>query len=99
MITQEYHCADHGLFSLHEPCNENESPRACPDCNEPAEYRMSAPMTRVRIAEAIRGSSQERPPGALDTRPLAEGMKLSEWQGIQRKKAVDERRAWVKRVT
>jgi hypothetical protein len=37
------------------------------------------------------GDMKERPPGMLDTRPLAEGMPMSEWKKLQKKQA-DERR-------
>jgi len=37
------------------------------------------------------GDMKDRPPGMLDTRPLAEGMPMSEWRKVQ-KKHQEERR-------
>ena len=83
MITQEYRCPTHGLFSLVEPCNEEESPRACPACGVSSPYTMSAPMTRVALASFTRGAPDERPPGTLDTRELGDGMPYNEWRAKQ----------------
>ncbi len=35
-------------------------------------------------AVSLGGDMKERPPGMLDTRPLADGMKLTEWKKLQR---------------
>jgi hypothetical protein len=34
---------------------------------------------------AVRGGDTERRPGMLDTRPLAEGMPMTEWRKVQDK--------------
>lgn len=41
------------------------------DCGGVAERQMPAPLGRVKIAEVKRGKSDPRPPGTLDTRPIA----------------------------
>lgn len=57
-------------------------------CNEPSSWTISAPKTKVLSVvptAAVRGGDmKERPPWMLDTRPLAEGMKHSEWKAKQR---------------
>lgn len=96
-IAQEYACPSHGFFSLVEPCNADETPRACPDCGASSPFRMSAPAVRVKLAEAVsRGRSDERPPGMLDTRPLAEGMSMTEWRAKQAKISDELRRKKIK---
>lgn len=66
-----------------EPC-ERTSPFAV---SAPTPLKDSVPCTAV-----VRGGDmKERPPGMLDTRPLAEGMPLSEWKKVQ-KKHQEERR-------
>jgi hypothetical protein len=62
-------------------------------CQAVAEWRISAPAQRVwsvpAYAASTGGDMKERPPGMLDTRPLAEGMPYTEWK----KKQDDARRA------
>ncbi len=57
-------------------------------CDQYATWTISAPKTRVLSVmptAAIRGGDmKDRPPGMLDTRPLAEGMPMSEWKAKQR---------------
>jgi hypothetical protein len=49
-------------------------------------------VVSVVASAAVRGGDmKDRPPGMLDTRPLAEGMPMSEWKKLQ-KNAANERR-------
>jgi hypothetical protein len=49
-------------------------------CMKPSEWRISAPMTRVRRIEAIKGKSQKPERETwTDTRNIAEGQPLHEW--------------------
>lgn len=58
------------------------------ECLEPSPWTISAPKSRVLsvvpTAASRGGDMKDRPRGMLDTRPLAEGMKLSEWKKLQR---------------
>lgn len=64
-------------------------------CGQWSPYAISAPKTKVDsmpCTAVVRGGDmKERPPGMLDTRPLAEGMPMSEWRKVQ-KKHQEERR-------
>lgn len=57
-------------------------------CSYPSPWTISAPKPKVwtvtPTAVVRGGDMRDRPPGMLDTRPLAEGMKYSEWKNIQR---------------
>lgn len=57
-------------------------------CGRASEWTISAPMQKVLSVPcyaAVRGGDmKDRPPGMLDTRPLAEGMKYTEWKKLQR---------------
>lgn len=65
----------------------------CPDgCGEIAVWVMPAPFGRVNPVSFSTGRSDERPPGMLDTRPLAEGMSKAEWDKQQRK--IDHDAVW-----
>jgi hypothetical protein len=56
-------------------------------CEDPSPWTISAPKQKVLTVKptaAVRGGDmKERPPWMLDTRPLAEGMKYSEWKKKQ----------------
>ncbi len=67
-------------------CNDDES------CEMKSPWSPSAPKTKIQYGTALRGGSDERPPGALDTRPLAEGMSHQEWSAKTRKAIYTERR-------
>jgi hypothetical protein len=63
-------------------------------CGEWAPFVISAPgimKDSVPCRAVVRGGDTERRPGMLDTRPLAEGMPMSEWKKVQKSHA-DERR-------
>ena len=65
---------------------------AC-ECGGVAQRCISAPGLKFQNFSVDRGKSDERPPGVMDTRPLAEGMPLSEWRAKRRKEH------WKKRVS
>lgn len=71
--------------------------RGCPplaikcECGGIAERTISAVRSgTVWGAAATRGPHQERPPGALDTRPLAEGMRYDDWRARNQSARRDE---------
>lgn len=79
-IVREYECPDCGAFAM---TVERPSPEvyACPGCGKESTMIASAVAGRVKLGEVSRGGVAEAPsPYALDTRPLAEGMPLSEFK-------------------
>ncbi len=62
-----------------------------PDCGDEVCERLS-PWTPSAVkahfapATVQRGTSDERPPNCLDTRPLADGMSMREWTKLNRQK-------------
>lgn len=81
----EFHCETCGIF---EQLVERPIPDfvACPECAELAAWTISAPHPKVLSVPCfaeVRGGDTERRPGMLDTRPLAEGMSMSEWKKKQ----------------
>ena len=90
LCMSEFQCADCGIFEeLVERPVPDEHP--CPVCGTDASWVMSAPHGKVKIAEVQRGKSDERPPWALDTRDLADGMPMHEWRAKQDKLDRDRR--------
>lgn len=66
----------------------------CPRCLQDARRVLSAVAIGTVYATAVsRGKSDEVPPGAIDTRPLAEGMSRAEWKKLRRAGRRDEVRA------
>ncbi len=64
-------------------------------CGRPATWTISAPKPKVLSVPATAvtrgGDLKDRPPGMLDTRPLAEGMPMSEWRKVQKKHSEERR--------
>lgn len=67
-------------------------------CNAVAVRVISAPKIATQWATVTRGKSDPPPPGALDTRALADGMKRSEWRAQRSKWHQDRRRAQVRNM-
>lgn len=92
LIMAEFRCAGCGVF---EELVESPAPDEieCPDCGSSATWTISAPKPKVwsvtPYATVRGGDMKDRPPGMLDTRPLAEGMSMTEWKKVQRE---DQRR-------
>ncbi len=87
LIVMEYMCPEHGRFESLEPRATAPDSLPCPeidphdvDCGLASPWSPSAPKPHMAVGVVQTGSSVERPPTALDTRPLADGMKLSEWK-------------------
>lgn len=84
MILLDYRCESCGTV------REHLQPRPAPDvvdcaCGGAAERQMPTPLIGMARVSATRGESQEPPPGALDTRPIAEGkMSADEWRRNRR---------------
>jgi hypothetical protein len=98
----DFTCPTHGEFEVmadkrednvrHQPC-----PSVDPDGKSTCE-RMSpvvdsyAVRGRLKLGEVSRGKNdQPLPPHILSTEALADGMPMSEWKGIQKKKRIEER--------
>ncbi len=62
-------------------------------CGQPAEWRISSPMTRVRKIEAVSKGKSEKPEFKTwtDTRNIGEGQPLYEWRE-DREKIWEEKR-------
>lgn len=72
------------------PCpHEREDETTVYLCLRDSQHVISAPHPKVLsvpcTAEVRGGDMKDRPPGMLDTRPLAEGQKYSEWKKDQAK--------------
>jgi hypothetical protein len=53
------------------------------------ERQFPAPRVHMPFVTVERGTSSERPPHILDTRPLAEGMTAAEWKQQRERKRYD----------
>lgn len=85
MILADYKCDSCGDGQEHMVSSPAPDTIECEFCGELARWVPSAVFGRVKVGEVVRGKSDERPPGMLDTRPLAEGMSRSEWDQQQAK--------------
>ena len=98
----DYRCSECGVFEalVDRPAPDDHE---CPECGELAPWTISAPMPRVLSAATfatIRGGDMtDRPPGMLDTRPLADGkMTMTQWKAAQREQQRERRhQALIKR--
>lgn len=98
LLAAEYYCPEHERFDATVERDEKGDPpptQPCPACGAIAEHVVSAPKPRiltVPVTAAVRGGDmKERPPGMLDTRPLAEGQKYTEWKKDQDKQRASRR--------
>lgn len=105
LFLAEYMCPEHGRFEQLVQRNESGDPPAKHPCDaddgygemcfEICELTVSAPKPKVLSVPATAvtrgGDLKDRPPGMLDTRPLAEGMPMSEWRKVQKKHSEERR--------
>lgn len=90
----EFSCPKHGRFDVLVPRAEDPDYATCPICTASSSWVISAPMVRnltARVQAVTTAKSDERRPGMLDTRPLAEGMPMKEWRAKQDKARVERR--------
>lgn len=85
MIRADYRCTECGDDQEHAVASPSPDEVECEFCGGRAVWVPFPIMGRVKVGEVVRGKSDERPPGMLDTRPLAEGMSRSEWDQMQAK--------------
>lgn len=79
-IALDFTCPEHGAFDRIVSRYERKEPQDCPDCAAPSPpVECYAVRGRVRAGEMMRGGSTPRPPNALDTTPLAEGVPYETW--------------------
>ncbi len=89
-IIRDHRCNDCGKVSEHmHQRNDDPVEMPCP-CGGQAQRAISAVCGRVKLGEVSRGKNGDPPPNALDTRPLADGMPMSEWKARNRKRRQDE---------
>lgn len=90
LVSREYLCPTHGVFDdlVTSPPPEE---HACPACGTPSSRSVSAPAVHTQfVVSGSRGKNDAKPHHrSMDTRPLAEGMPLSEWKR-ERAKVWDE---------
>lgn len=98
MILQDWMCEEHGVF---EALADNAEVEAvpCPKCGRASAWAPSPVCGRAKIAELVRGGSDERPPFVLDTSELGDGMPMAEWREKRRKVREEERRARVRELS
>jgi len=91
MILLDYQCT--ACDAVHESLETRPAPssRACPRCGGDA-GRIFSPVALGTVYgyAATRGPNDAPPPGAIDTRPLAEGMSRAEWKKLRRRGRRDE---------
>lgn len=100
LIAYEFECPEHGRFEALVPRADDPDewpcpyPECCDDhtCGRPSPWRISAPLFKPQYGAVKRGKSDERPPWALNTEALADGMSPSEWNANQNKIDRDARR-------
>lgn len=86
----EYHCEDCGLTGESLERRGEIPPEKPCECGGVARKCISAAKWRQVWGAVVTGTSDPRPPEAMDTRPLAEGQKWSEWKKHRRRKRRDE---------
>lgn len=90
-VLVEFRCPTHEVFELLVPRPvPDDAP--CPQCGATSPWTPSAVKTYMPVAVVVTGGSNERPPHALDTRPLADGMPAHKWAKREREKARVEAR-------
>lgn len=94
----DYQCQDCGAV---EESLEDRPAREiipCADCAGEAHRQLGAPHVGTVWCYAVsRGKEDPKPPGALDTRQLAEGMPRKEWEAPRKKRRRDERIAQIRK--
>lgn len=95
MILLDYQCSTCG--ATHESLERRPPPASRPcDCGGVASRVISPVAIGTVYGTAVsRGASDEPPPGAIDTRPLADGMSYAEWRAKRRAGRRDEARAGI----
>jgi hypothetical protein len=92
---EDFECPNCGRFEAEVPRINGEPPDwiTCPKCHAPSEYRICAPMARVRRVEAIKGK-WEKPERKewLDVSNLAEGQLLYEFREDRERIREEERK-------
>lgn len=87
MILRDYECTPCGRrFELLEERDAVLTEHFCSACGGAAFYVISPPHVKIPcFSGATTGKSDPPPPGAFDTRPIAEGQSIREWRADRRK--------------
>jgi putative FmdB family regulatory protein len=93
LLMADYRCPECGDFEalIERPTPDHQD---CPICGAESDWVISAPHPKVLsvpCSAVVRGGDTERRPGMLDTRPLAEGMSITEWRKVQKKHSEERR--------
>ena len=79
--TRSYACPDHGDFELDVDLATSATPRPCPDCGQPSERTLAAPLFKPQRGAVVRG--KVAPPSRatdLNVESLADGKPVHEFQ-------------------
>ena len=108
LVMAEYRCHHHGVIERLVQRDSNGDPPGFVVCQIEgvnaqcciAEWTISAPAVHTAfVVTASRGKSDPKPHAkAMDTRPLAEGQKYSEWHKERKKIREEERHQRVRRL-
>lgn len=80
-VLLEFLCPEHDRFESLEDRATAPDAAPCPQCGASSPWVISAPMGRVKLGSVTTGKFEPPPHRyALDTRPLADGMKYSDWK-------------------
>lgn len=97
MILRDYRCRACAATTEHLLRRDEAAPPCA--CGGELEVVISAVFGRTpRVTAVSRGRSDQPPPGAMDTRPLAEGQPYHEWRAERRKIHAQRRRDQVWRA-
>ena len=89
---REYGCEAHGPFEVVVELATSRTPRPCPTCGAASERTLNATIAHHVKVSVSRGKSDPPPPGAMDTRALAEGkVTLKEFRAKSRTMRRDAR--------
>ena len=76
-----YSCPEHGDFELDVDLATSATPRPCPDCGQPSERALAAPLYKPQRGTLVRGKVEPpRRPTDFNTEALADGKPLHELQ-------------------
>ena len=99
-ILLEYECPNHGRFESFQARSDQAASLLCPSCHARSERAISAPKVGTVWGYAATKAKSNDPhpnPVVLNTQPLADGMKLSEWKKQRREFRAEERRREIKK--
>ena len=96
-IMVEYYCTPcECRFDSLETRGEVPPEKRHAECGNMAEFVISAPKKKTKLAEVSRGKSDPRPPHILSTQAIGDGMSTNDWRKHRSKLRHDKRYAQIK---